>query len=120
VTPGIPDRKSVYAATRGHYQQLLNAGVRIFEYTPGFMHAKMALCDKTSAVIGSINMDSRSFYHQYENAVWFTGSGAIGDMAADFEHIFTQCREIDAQTWARRPLIQRFVEATLCLMSPMF
>jgi cardiolipin synthase len=120
VTPGIPDYKSVYAATRGHYQQLLNAGVRIYEYTPGLMHAKMALCDKKSAVIGSINMDSRSFYHQYENAVWFTGTGAVDDMTADFEHIFTQCREINAQEWKKRPLLQRFVEATMCLMSPMF
>jgi len=120
VTPGIPDYKPVYAATRGHYQQLLNAGVRIFEYTPGFMHAKMVLCDKKSAVIGSINMDSRSFYHQYENAVWLAGSNAIDDMTADFEHIFAQCREIDAQAWVRRPLLQRFIEAALCLMSPMF
>ena len=120
ITPGIPDYPAVYAATRGHYQHLLDAGVRIYEYTPGFMHAKMALCDGKSAVVGSINMDSRSFYHQYENAVWFTGSGAIDDIAADFDEIFKQSREIDAKTWAKRRLSQRFVEAALCLMSPMF
>lgn len=120
ITPGIPDHKFVYAATRGHYQQLLNAGVRIFEYTPGFMHAKMVLCDKKSAVVGSINMDTRSYYQHYENAVWLTGGSAVDDIAADFEQVFKQCKEIDKDTWARRSLPQRVFEAALCLMSPLF
>lgn len=120
VTPGKPDYIYVYAATRGHYQQLLDAGVKIYEYTPGFMHAKMAICDGKSAVVGTINMDSRSFFHQYENAVWFTGNSAVDDVKKDFEAIFAQSREIDAKEWAKRKFSQRIVEAALCLMTPLF
>lgn len=120
ITPSIPDHKFVYAATHGHYQQLLNAGVRIFEYTPGFMHAKMVLCDKKSALVGSINMDTRSFYQQYENAVWLTGSPAVDNITADFEQVFEQCREIDRDAWSQRFFPQRLFEAALSLMSPLF
>jgi cardiolipin synthase len=84
------------------------------------MHAKMVLCDKKSAVVGTINMDSRSFYQQYENAVWFTGAPAVDDVAGDFENIFARCREIDPQKWSKRKLRQRVIEAALCLMTPLF
>jgi cardiolipin synthase len=120
VTPAIPDHVTVFAATRGNYQRLLDAGVRIFEYTPGFMHAKMILCDNASAVVGSINIDTGSFYRQYENAVWFTGSPEVEKIAADFENVFEWCREIKRDEWPNRPLMQRFWEASMCLMSPLF
>ena len=120
VTPKIPDHVTVFAATRGNYQRLLDSGVRIYEYTPGFMHAKMALCDRKSALVGSINIDAGSFYRQYENAVWLTGSTAVEDIAKDFERVFEQCKEIDPETWRKRPFFQRLLEATLCLMSPLF
>lgn len=120
ITPAIPDHVTVFAATRGHYQRLLNSGVRIYEYTPGFMHAKMVLCDRKSAVVGSINMDTCSFFRQYENAVWVTGSPAVEKIAEDFESTFGQCVEIDRHAWAKRPFFQRLWEATLYLMSPLF
>ena len=120
VTPAIPDHVTVFAATRGNYQRLLDAGVRIFEYTPGFMHAKMIVCDRSSAVVGSINIDTGSFHRQYENAVWFTGSPEVDKIAADFENIFVWCKEIKREEWMKRPLTQRFWEASMCLMSPLF
>ena len=120
ITPGIPDHVTVYAATRGHYRRLLDSGVRVFEYAPGFMHAKMALCDRSSAVVGSINMDSRSFYQHYENAVWIAGGQAVDDIARDFDALFARCREIDPAAWDARPMHKKLWQATLSLFSPLF
>lgn len=57
ITPGIPDKKLVFLLTRSYYRQLLEAGVRIYEYTPGFIHAKSFVCDDEIAVVGTINLD---------------------------------------------------------------
>lgn len=70
VTPGIPDKKLVYKITRSYYEPLCSAGVRIYEYTPGFCHAKQWVCDDEISVVGTINMDFRSLYLHFENAVF--------------------------------------------------
>ena len=120
VTPGTPDHVTIYAATRGHYRRLLESGVRIFEYSPGFMHAKMALCDDESAIVGSINMDSRSFYQHYENAVWVTGGRAVEAIRRDLEDVFAKSREIDLNAWEARPLHQKLWHGMMTLFSPLF
>lgn len=66
VTPGIPDKKLVYRITRSYYEPLCSAGVRIYEYTPGFCHAKQWVCDDEVSVVGTINMDYRSLYLHFE------------------------------------------------------
>ena len=70
VTPHIPDKKLIQIVTRGAYLDLMDAGVKIYEYTPGFVHSKQVLADDEMAVVGSINFDYRSLVHHYENAVW--------------------------------------------------
>lgn len=65
-TPGIPDKKIIYGVTRSYYSGLVRQGVRIYEYTPGFLHAKQMLCDEDTATVGTINMDYRSLYHHFE------------------------------------------------------
>ncbi len=92
VTPAIPDKKIVYRMTRANYGVLMRAGVKIYEYTPGFIHAKNMLCDGESAVVGSINLDYRSLYHHFENAVYFSGCEAMADVARDFEETFAVSR----------------------------
>ena len=74
ITPGIPDKKYVFAVTRSEYTNLLRHGVRIFEYTPGFIHAKNVVSDDLVATIGSINFDNRSFYHSYECGIFLYNS----------------------------------------------
>ena len=69
VTPHIPDKKLIQLVTRGAYPDLLSAGVRIFEYTPGFIHSKQMIVDDRFAAVGTINLDYRSLVHHYENAV---------------------------------------------------
>ena len=94
VTPGIPDKKMVYALTRSYYHSLVRCGVRIFEYTPGFCHCKMSVADDTLATCGTINLDYRSLYHHFENGCLYVGCDAVADTKADFEWMFAQSREV--------------------------
>lgn len=82
ITPGIPDKSYVYSVTRSNYRQLVEAGVAVYEYTPGFIHAKQMIVDDDTAIIGTINFDFRSFYLHQENAVWMYQTSAIADMSA--------------------------------------
>ena len=102
VTPSIPDHWYVHLVTRFHYGRLIRSGVSIYEYTPGFMHAKMIISDDDHGLIGTINFDFRSFYLQYENAVWLCGSKAIEDIKNDLENTFSVSRKIGIEDWKGR------------------
>ena len=116
ITPGIPDKRTVYAVTRSYYNSLTREGVRIFEYTPGFCHAKMCVCDNHTAVVGTSNLDFRSLYHHFENNVILYKSSAVDQVAADFKAIFPQCRETDANG---RKKALRVWQCILRLFAPM-
>ena len=94
VTPGIPDKKLVYSVTRSFYNPLAMSGVRIYEWTPGFCHCKMAVSDDTTATCGTINLDYRSLYHHFENGCLLVGSEAVRDIKRDFEQTFPECAEV--------------------------
>lgn len=91
ITPGIPDKKTIFRLTRSYYAQLIRAGVKIYEYTPGFIHAKQMLVDDDAAVVGTINLDYRSLYLHFENAVLFRACGAVMQLKHDFEKTFPLC-----------------------------
>ena len=106
ITPGIPDKKTIYAVTRSYYSGLARQGVRIYEYSPGFCHAKQCLCDDRMATIGTSNLDYRSLYHHFENNVLLMGCDAIRDMSADFDRMLPQCREVtDSYTTGKGALL---------------
>lgn len=84
ITPGIPDKKIVWDLTRSYYPELLSAGIRIYEYTPGFLHAKLCVCDDEAAVAGTINFDYRSLYLHFENACLFIHNAVVTQAKADF------------------------------------
>ena len=94
ITPGIPDKKTVYQVTRSYYGGLAEQGVRIFEYSPGFCHAKQCVCDGRYATIGTSNLDYRSFYHHFENDILLMDCDAVKQIEADFVQLFPQCREV--------------------------
>ena len=98
VTPHIPDKKLIQLVTRGAYPDLLSAGVRIFEYTPGFIHSKQIIVDDRFAAVGTINLDYRSLVHHYENAVLLYKTESIADIRQDFEDIFEVSQEIFSDT----------------------
>lgn len=98
ILPGIPDKKIPYALAKTHYGALLKGGVEIYEYTPGFVHAKVFLCDDREAVVGTINLDYRSLYHHFECATYLNGVPCLQDIARDFDATFDKCRRITQDT----------------------
>lgn len=119
VTPGIPDKRTVYAMSRSYYGGLVSQGVRIFEFTPGFCHAKQCLCDGKMASIGTSNLDYRSLYLHFENNVLLHDCRAVRQMAADFEELFPQCREVTAYYQKGGGRILRIWQCILRLFAPM-
>ena len=119
ITPFIPDKKYVHPATQYHYTELLEAGVRIFEYTPGFMHSKLFLSDDNVATVGSVNMDFRSFVFHFECGVWFTDSATISEMKAHFNSLTKQSKEIFLNEWKKRSLKRKVNEIFFHLFSPL-
>ena len=94
MTPGIPDKKTIFQLTRSYYPVLLKAGVRIYEYTPGFLHAKSFVCDDESAVVGTINMDYRSLYLHFECGTFFYRNPLVMDVKRDSLATMEKGREI--------------------------
>lgn len=94
ITPHIPDKKSVFEVTRAHYPPLLAAGVRIYEYTPGFIHAKNMVSDDRFATVGTINLDYRSFFLHFEDGVWLCGTPSVQDIKTDFLETLKVCEEM--------------------------
>ena len=119
VLPGIPDKKLVYAISRSYYAQLLRAGVRIYEYTPGFIHSKQVLVDHRIATVGTINFDYRSLYHHFENGVLIYESPCIFDIADDFYEVFRVSREVSPEWGKKRSLLKRSVQGFLRFMAPL-
>ena len=109
VTPGIPDKRAVFETTRSFYRDLFEAGVEIYEYTPGFNHAKLCVADSKQAIVGTINFDYRSFYLNQECGVWLYDVPAIEDIAADIEATIQQSARVGERlaldtAWPRRAL----------------
>lgn len=96
--PGIPDKPIPYALAKTHYTSLLQSGVKIYEYTPGFVHAKVFVSDSIEAVVGTINLDYRSLYHHFECATYLYHVDCIGEIEADFQDTLTKCRRITMET----------------------
>lgn len=119
ITPGIPDKKYVFAVTRANYDELLNAGVRIYEYTPGFLHSKVICVDMESAVVGTVNMDYRSLYLHFEDGVFLYHTESLQQISDDFMDTLPLCREIDAQTHQDRKGIVRLAEMVLRIFAPL-
>ena len=119
ITPGIPDKKTVYGVTRSYYAGLAQQEVRIFEYTPGFCHAKQCICDGKIASIGTSNLDYRSLYHHFENNVILHRNSAVAQVAADFVGMFPQCREVTVHYADRRRSALRIWQCILRLFAPM-
>ena len=119
ITPGIPDKKIVYSVTRSYYNGLARNGVRIFEFTPGFCHAKMSIVDDLMATCGTINLDYRSLYHHFENGCLYADCDAVMDTKKDFEETFAQCREVTDHYVSGRGAFLRLGQLFLRLAAPL-
>ncbi|MCI7137495.1 MAG: cardiolipin synthase [Candidatus Limivicinus sp.] len=94
ILPGIPDKRTPYALAKTHYASLIRAGVKIYEYTPGFVHAKVFSSDDKKAVVGTINLDYRSLYHHFECAAYMVDTPCISDIEADFADTLAKCHRV--------------------------
>nr|WP_245185213.1 cardiolipin synthase [Flavonifractor sp. AGMB03687] len=119
ITPHIPDKKLVFELTRSHYQPLLEAGVQIFEYTPGFVHAKNVVSDDVVGVVGTINMDYRSMFLHFEDAVLLYQDPAILDIKADFWSTQLQCQRITLEQCLERSWPRRLFRSILRVLAPL-
>lgn len=119
VTPGIPDKKMVFLLTQSYYEVLLKAGVRIYEYKPGFLHAKSFVSDDTTAAVGTINLDYRSLYLHFECGVWLYRSEAVLQIKEDALALFQECREITLASCEKKNVLIRFGQSILRLFAPL-
>ena len=119
ITPHIPDKKTVMAVTRSNYRTLLMSGVRIFEYTPGFIHAKSVSMDGKVSVVGTANFDFRSLSLHFENCILFYKSKCVGDVERDFLETQAKSEEITIQEIQRKGVLYALVQAVLKLFSPL-
>ena len=121
ILPGVPDKRFAYALAKTHYKALLSSGVKISEWTPGFTHAKLVVMDGVEAVVGTINLDYRSLYHHFENAVWMRRVGSIRDMETDFQDTLARCRTVEAtlqSVWQGKKLL-RLMGLLLKVIAPL-
>lgn len=119
LTPGIPDKWYVYYVTQSYYARLLEAGVRIYEYTPGFVHAKMYVSDDKEAIVGSANMDYRSLYLHFENCCAFYGGHVVRDVRDDIRATLQESREVTMADVNSTPLPKWLAQVFLRFFSPM-
>ena len=119
VTPGIPDKKMIFLMTRSNYKVLLESGIKIYEYTPGFIHAKCFLCDDETAAVGSINLDYRSLYLHFECGVWMYRSEAVMQLKEDMEQTFACSRQILKEEWKEPGFFLWVVQTVLKLFAPL-
>ncbi len=120
ILPGIPDKKSAFALAKTHYSELIKAGVRLYEYTPGFVHSKVFVCDDEKAVVGTINLDYRSLYHHFECAAYMYRTSCIPQIEADFFKTLTECREVTFDTIKKEKLYYKITGQILKFVAPLF
>ena len=118
IVPHIPDKRIIFGMTKSYYKRLLDAGVEIYEYEPGFIHAKSYLCDDNIAMTGTINLDYRSLVHHFETGVWMYGCSCISDLKEDILDTLNQCIRITPDM-ANANIIQKFVRSVVRIFAPL-
>ena len=117
IVPGIPDKKLVYMVTRSNYEALIDAGIQIYEYTPGFIHQKMIVIDDDLSIISTANMDFRSYYLNFECGICFYESQATKQSLADFNESLKVSNEVTQKEVKSLPFHVKFARAVVGLFS---
>lgn len=117
--PAVPDKRLVYRATLSYAEELIQHGIKIYKY-PGFLHAKMLVCDHTMCTIGTTNLDHRSFALNFEINAFMYDAGVTGQCGDIFERDLAQCAYIDPQQFAKRNVFEKILESIMRILSPLF
>ena len=118
IVPHIPDKWYVHPVTQYNYLELLEAGVRIYEYTPGFIHSKIFVSDDSVATVGTVNMDYRSFNLHFECGVWMAANKTVRDIKEHYRDLLSVSREITIEDWYNTPRLVRLKRAILHVFAP--
>jgi cardiolipin synthase len=119
VLPGTPDKKVPWALAKTHYNVLLKAGVKIYEYTPGFVHSKVFVADDKEAVVGTINLDYRSLYHHFECAAYMYDTACIADIKADVDGAIDASQQVQLGFWHNEKLNIRVLAILAKVIAPL-
>lgn len=119
IMPHIPDKKYAFILAKTYYNELLEAGVKIFEYTPGFVHAKVFVADDEKAVVGSLNLDYRSLYHHFECAAFIYRNSEIPMIKQDFEQTLEKCQVVTTEDYKKQKLWVRIAGKFLRMLAPL-
>lgn len=119
IVPGIPDKKMVYEVTKANTEILVNKGVKVYEYEPGFIHGKVTVTDGKHALAGTVNMDFRSYYFNYECGIWMYQTECIQDIQKDMEEIFEKSHLVTVEECKKTNPMVRLMRNTLKIFSPL-
>ena len=119
IMPHIPDKKYAFFLAHTYYEELLDGGVKIREFEPGFVHAKVFVSDDEKAVVGTINLDFRSLYHHFECAAYLYRSPAVAEIERDYQETLGKCVEITKETCRAYPFYQKLAGRGLRLIAPL-
>ena len=119
ILPGMTDSPAAHALAWTHYATLLDSGVKIYEYTPGFVHAKVFVSDDQEAVVGTINLDYRSLYHHFECAAYLREVPCISQIQEDFRQTLSKCRRITPESARKVKFSRRLMGVLLKAIAPL-
>lgn len=119
ITPFVPDKKFVHQTTKAYYKELIKRGVKIYEYSPGFIHSKTMISDDKIGVVGTINLDYRSLFLHFECAVLMHGTHSLIDLKQDFEETLSKCTEITYADCINISPLTKLYRAFLRLLAPL-
>lgn len=119
ILPGIPDKKIAYALAKSHYSQLVKYGVKIYEYDPGFVHAKIFVSDNEKAVVGTINLDYRSLYHHFECAAYMYKTSCVSEIESDFQETLKKCSQVTPDSIKNEKIFYKAAGAIMKILAPL-
>ena len=119
ITPHIPDKKTVFEVTRAYYEELLADGIKIYEYTPGFIHGKVFVVDDEYATVGTVNLDYRSMFLHFENGVLLYRTDTVGDVRDDFLDTQSKSVEITLDDCKKVPTLRKIFRGVLRIFAPL-
>ena len=119
IMPHIPDKWYAFALAHTYYEELMDAGVQIYEYTPGFVHAKVLVSDDDTAVVGTVNLDYRSFYHHFECGAFIYANPVVRDVEQDFEETLAKCQKMTKEDLKSRSIWEKMCGKVLRLIAPL-
>lgn len=119
ILPHIPDKKIPFSLAISHYKELISEGIEIYEYTPGFVHAKVFVSDDEKAVVGTINLDYRSLYHHFECAAYMEGMDEISVIESDFNNTLEKCERITLEKYRKIKLSYKVIGKVFKVVSPL-